>query len=291
MNLKRKLTLTSFDLQTQRQLARRVWPYLVLAFSLWSLVPLGWAAPFAKHFKFTQPDGTQLTLWGEGDEFYATFETTAGYTVLFDPSQGAYFYADRAPNGKSFASTGVLAHESVPRGLLQHVRLDRSAVKAATQARKKQKDEATGLSKRWALLKAQTLGTPLPSGDDLPVLAPPQLPTVGNKVGLTLLIDFPDSPATLSQKEIDSFCNGDSYRGFGNNGSVKQYFSDVSGGRLTYSNVVTLYVRMTQPKTYYNDTSQNCGLLGRLLVDDALTILKQRADYNSDILTTFGGLT
>jgi len=41
------------------------------------------AAPFARTFQFTQPDGTQSEVWGEGDEFYAVFEHD-GYTVLFD---------------------------------------------------------------------------------------------------------------------------------------------------------------------------------------------------------------
>ena len=31
------------------------------------------AAPFAKTFRFTQPDGTRIEVWGEGDEFRAVF--------------------------------------------------------------------------------------------------------------------------------------------------------------------------------------------------------------------------
>lgn len=36
------------------------------------------AAPFARKIAFTQPDGTPIELWGEGDEFSAVFETLDG---------------------------------------------------------------------------------------------------------------------------------------------------------------------------------------------------------------------
>ena len=49
---------------------------------------------------------------------------------------------------------------------------------------------------------------------------------------------------TIPQAEIVNFCNGDNYTGYGNNGSVKKYFYDNSNGLLTYSNVVTIYIRV-----------------------------------------------
>jgi M6 family metalloprotease-like protein len=250
-----------------------------------------WAAPFSKYFQFTQPDNVQLTLWGEGDEFHAIFETTSNYTVVFDPKLKAYFYAKRAVDGKNLISSGVLAHKPVPPDLAKHTRMDHDAVIAAARDRQKQWDAETGLSKRWARLKSQTLGTPSAPDDVSPLLAPPETTTIGTKIGLTLLIDFSDAPATISQMEIEAFLNGDSYTGSGNNGSVKKYFSDVSGSRLTYTNVVTIYVRMTQPKSYYNDTSKNSGTQARLLINDALAILKARSDYNSTILPTFSSHT
>ncbi len=57
------------------------------------------AAPFAKQIAFTQPDGAQIQLWGQGDEFYAEFETLDGYSVVFDPVTEAYCYARLSPNG------------------------------------------------------------------------------------------------------------------------------------------------------------------------------------------------
>jgi len=50
------------------------------------LTPKIHAAPFAKRFSFTQPSGIRIELWGQGDEFYAVFETLDGYTVVFEPT-------------------------------------------------------------------------------------------------------------------------------------------------------------------------------------------------------------
>jgi len=264
--------------------------FLIALILLFSPVS-SWSAPFSKYIQFTQPDNTQITLFGEGDEFHAVFETTTGYTVVFDPQQKAYYYAERSADGKSLQSTGVLANLEPPPFVSQHVRIDLKAVAEAARARRKKWDTETELSTRWSFLKAQTLGASLAPDATGILPAPPSTTTTGSKVGLTLLIDFSDAPATISQTEIDSFLNGNSYSGYGNNGSVKEYFSDVSAGRLTYTNVVTAYVRMTRPKSYYNNTSLDCGTQGRLLIIDALAILKARSDYNSTILPLFNSLT
>ncbi|OGU06611.1 MAG: hypothetical protein A2075_08490 [Geobacteraceae bacterium GWC2_58_44] len=214
-----------------------------------------------------------------------------GYTVAFDPDRQAYFYAERSADGKSLLSTGVLAHHPAPTGLAKHLRIDPAAAAAAARARREKWHEETGLSKRWSRLKSETLHPRYAPGDPEKLPAPPPATTTGNKVGLTLLIDFPDAPATISKTEIEAYLNGDSYSGFGNYGSVKQYFNDVSGSRLSYTNVVTTYVRMTKPKSYYNNTTIDNGRQGRLLITDALAILKARSDYSSTILPSFNALT
>jgi M6 family metalloprotease-like protein len=269
------------------------WAALLLVMTLGHVCSpaCSFAAPFAEYIEFTQPDNKKVTLWGEGDEFHAVFETTTGHTVVFDPQQKAYFYAERSSDGKCLISTGVLAHQLVPHGLAKHVRMDRDAVAITARARRKKWDIETELSVRWSRLKSQALGTSTETDSAGPQFSPPSYTTIGTKVGLTLLIDFSDDPATVPQANIESFLNGDNYSGYGNNGSVKKYFSDVSGGRLTYTNVLTFYVRMAQPKSYYNDVSIDCGIQGRLLINDALAILKAREDYTSTILPTFDALT
>ncbi|MCW5636423.1 MAG: M6 family metalloprotease domain-containing protein, partial [Rubrivivax sp.] len=86
-----------------------------------------------------------------------------------------------------------------------------------------------------------------------PLLAPPQRGTVGDFVGLCLLVDFSDVPATIPREEVERFCNQPGYSGFGNNGSVHDYFLENSGGRCRYTNIVAPYYRAKKPKGYYTD--------------------------------------
>ena len=76
-------------------------------------------------------------------------------------------------------------------------------------------------------------------------MAPPLRETVGNIVGLCLLIDFSDEPA---------------YSGFGNNGSVFDYFSDNSIGRCRYTNIVADYYQAQHPRSHYTDPNITQGV-------------------------------
>ncbi|MFH0938004.1 MAG: M6 family metalloprotease domain-containing protein [Planctomycetota bacterium] len=250
-----------------------------------------WAAPFAEKIPFTQPDGTQIELWGEGDEFYAVFETLDGYTVVFDPATRAYHYAILSPDGNELVASGTLIGKGNPAILVmaKHLRIKPEARKKQSAERRNQWEQATGTSARWQQLKAARRQAELAAG--VSHRAPPSSTTTGTKIGITLLIDFPDNPSTISQADIDNFCNGDSYTGYGNNGSIKKYFQDNSNGQLNYTNVVTAYIRMAQPKSYYNNTSVDIGVCARLLITDALTIMKNLSNYNTDILLAFNNIT
>jgi M6 family metalloprotease-like protein/uncharacterized delta-60 repeat protein len=260
---------------------------LLLAGASLRAAPYG---PDGKLTEFTQPDGTRISLRVFGDEFYARTETLDGYTVVFDPSAKAYFYARRSADGQRLESTSLLAGGIVPKSAMMdaHIAIDQSAAAAQAAARRSLWEQQTGLRERWEALKElrRSLDSNGPS-----VKAPPDFPTLGNKIGLTLLIDFSDDPAEVPQADVVSFLNGDNYTGYDNNGSVKKYFLDNSDGKLTYSNVVTAYIRMARPKTYYNDTSKECGGQGNLLIKDALDILKASPSYSTAILPLFSSLT
>jgi len=92
------------------------------------------AAPFAKTFRFTQPDGRQIEVWGEGDEFRAVFEHR-GYTIVWDEATKAYTYARLSADETELISTGLLVGRDDPalNGLPQHLRI--TPVAAAEQAR------------------------------------------------------------------------------------------------------------------------------------------------------------
>lgn len=270
--------------------------------SLWTSLLCGilsllvWQAAEAAPFRdlvltFNQPDGTQVKVIGWGDEFASVFETLDGYTVVYDPARKAYCYAQRSADGH-LVSTDVQIQQGDPvaMGLTKHVRMDSEIRKQQFIARWQKWDQAMQVQKRWEERKA-AIHQAAVSGI---AAAPPSTTTLGNKYGLCLLIDFDDDPSTVPQAEIVNFCNGDNYTGYGNNGSVKKYYQDVSNGLLTYSNIVTAYVRIpnsTHPKSYYNDITKDAGSNANYMIADAITILKGLPNYTTEILPTLNSLT
>ncbi|MEI7945132.1 MAG: M6 family metalloprotease domain-containing protein [bacterium] len=266
--------------------SKRVW--LTVAMAALAGVQL-FAAPFDRVWKVKQPDGTVIQIHGKGDDFSADMEV-GGYTILFDSATSFYVYAQRTADGRLVPSPLVAGRDApATLNLQQHLRPDVAVQKQMRQERFNRWDEVTQNSARWKARKERTakLLSPSPvataSPADGPALSPPGNPTTGNKAGLCLLVDFSDDPATVSQNTIDDFCNGDNFTGYGNNGSVKKYFQDVSNNRLTYTNIVTVYLRVPHPKTYYNTLSPSFGVAANLLVKDALDVLRALPNYATEI--------
>ncbi|MBM3150389.1 MAG: M6 family metalloprotease domain-containing protein, partial [Chloroflexi bacterium] len=99
-------------------------------------------------------------------------------------------------------------------------------------------------------------------------------PSTGDVVGITLIIDFSDDPGTIPPGTVSSYCNTPGYTGYGNNGSVYDYFVDVSEGLLKYTNhVPAQYYRAIHTKAYYCDSSVPYGQRARELIIEALTAM------------------
>ena len=115
------------------------------------------------------------------------------------------------------------------------------------------------------------------------VVAPTAYPPSNNVQGICLIVDFSDDPWTIPAGEINNFCNQIGYTGYGNNGSVRDYYYDVSDGHLTYTNYVPpAYYRALYPKTHYETNGQK----GADLIIEALTDLDNQgfdfSQYDSD---------
>ncbi|HPF41575.1 MAG TPA: M6 family metalloprotease domain-containing protein [Phycisphaerae bacterium] len=220
------------------------------------------AAPVhGKVYELRQPNGdtTPYRVWG--DEFYQIVETLDGYTVIRDPDTEVICYADVSADGWEFVSTGVRVGTADPAslGLAPGMRITYASERAKRMAGRA----------RFAAGVAQTRsGLNLAPGEPMP--APP---TTGSVLGITLVVDFSDEVGTVAVSEIDNFLNQSSYSGNGNNGSVADYFFDVSDGNLDYTNnVPAFYIRVPNPKSYY-DTNAAAGATARELVVDALQVL------------------
>lgn len=205
-------------------------------------------------FTFTQPDGSTIQLRGFGDQNYAVFETMDGYTVTENPATGFYEVAQLSPDGNALQPAAAAADpldgaaSGVPRGLRVRRASAMAAARESARVMSGRRCDQRREEKRQQLRIIRGMAA---AGG--PMLAPPQRQTVGDFVGLCLLIDFSDSPATIPRDEVERFCNQPGYNGFGNRGSVFDFFNENSIGRCRYTNVVAPYYRAQRPKTYYTN--------------------------------------
>jgi M6 family metalloprotease-like protein len=225
-------------------------------------------------FTFTQPDGSKIQLRGFGDQNYAVFETLDGFTVTENPVTGYYEVAQLTPDGNglqpaSAPGAGNLLN-GVAAGLPRGVRVSRETA-AATASRSALLTGGRRCEQRRQERKQEFRALRLAAAAGGPLLAPPLRQTVGDFVGLVLLIDFSDSPATISRDEVERFCNQPGYNGFGNHGSVFDFYNDNSIGRCRYTNIVAPYYRAIHPKTYYTDEQIPQPQRAYELINEAMT--------------------
>lgn len=244
------------------------------------------AAPYdGETFTYYQPDGAPFPVRLFGDEFYAVAETPEGYVVTRDPDTGFFCFAELTPDRQDFAPAAAAPERRVGRvdpaalGLTLHLRI----APAARLERVRKAQRAAGVDIRGRPFQPESLGPDGESPDPaLAPLAPPSAPTVGSRVGLVLLIRFPDRPVdvTISQSQVDSYCNEPGTKIFSNPGSAYDYYYIQSGGRLRYTSIVTAYYTATNSKAYYDNPSKDCGTQGRLIVTEALAYLRDVAGFD-----------
>ena len=238
--------------------------YLLFAFHVFVVLALAGESPracadpvIAEVFPVVQPDGTRVEVRVWGDEFYRVVESLDGYSLVRDPESGATCYARLSPDGSELISTGVQVGLGLPLDLEPHIRINPVSARAKVAVARA----------RLATERVEALATLGRSVQPLP-------PNTGEVQGIVLLVDFPDQPSTITPSEISNYCNAEGYTGYGNNGSVRDYFYDVSDGNLLYTNFVPIvYYRAQQPKSYYDDPNVPCCSRARSLVLDALSDL------------------
>lgn len=204
-----------------------------------------------------------VKVWG--DEFYQRVESLDGYTLTRDEQTGWICYAQLASDERRFISTGVIYHNQMMyenfiglsnkeqhplNGIPPSLKLNATAIAAEKQAT----INALGSTKENAAAGQANKKASK---------------TIGKIIGLTLLVDFSDQPATIAKQDIDDLMNKVGYTGYTNNGSVHDYYLEVSNGKLDYTNIVLGYYRAKKPKSYYDDNS-SYGKVPELL-DEVLT--------------------
>ncbi|HDQ25837.1 MAG TPA: M6 family metalloprotease domain-containing protein [bacterium] len=281
-----------FKMKKRANTARGFFLVLIFIFSFFSLI---FTAPYnGDIFELLQPDGSYVEVKVWGDEYHQHIESMDGYTLIKDEATKWICYAKLSDDGEDYLSTGITY------GGADAAAAFRAAGRAAAPpGRLRIKPESV---RRKAARVKELIGAPpvLPAGvspapseeggdDDVPPQpAPPSVTRIGSYVGLTLLIDFPDAPATIPRQNIDDFCNMIGYSGYTNYGSIRDYFLASSDNKLDYTNIVTAYYTAQNPKSYYTDESISFGTRARALIREALQHLEAQG-FNFSQLSTDSG--
>ncbi|MBN1979895.1 MAG: M6 family metalloprotease domain-containing protein [Chitinivibrionales bacterium] len=198
------------------------------------------AAPsWGEQWQLRQPDNSLVPVIIWGDEFYQRVESLDGYTLVRD-SQGWICFADLSSDGTRLVATSEIYTATALRSdrrlqLRQHLEITHAAIMAQVNQRRQEL-----FGDEYALYtQEQTHG---------------QNSIVGDIKGLTILIEFPDEAATIPVQDVEDYANKIGFNGNGNNGSVHDFFFDVSGKKLNYTNLVTAYYKAKNPKPYYDDS-------------------------------------
>jgi len=240
------------------------------------------AAPVNGVFTYHQPDGSKLSVRVKGDEFFAEEETLDGQRLVQDPVTKFWCYAKLSDDGTDLESTGIAAGDGSPRATKSgefapaylRVRTPKEYRQRIDRAnRERFNRDHRGRVRHQdpeGILPAAGTGT-----ETVTVQPMVSSTTLGGKRGLTILIRFPDraGDVTISRAQVDNYCNQTSshYTEFGNNGSVSEYFLDVSNGKLNYTNTVADYYTTKNNRSYYTDETQ---ARAPELVKDALNALE-----------------
>ncbi|MCL2690226.1 MAG: M6 family metalloprotease domain-containing protein [Chitinispirillia bacterium] len=250
------------------------------------------AAPHSgEEIMLSQPDGSEVPVIIWGDELYAVAECPDGFTLVRG-ADGWISYAELSEDGQ-LVSTGVryTAASRAP-GARRNLRSsDRVVLEKQERNRRNmgdgEREQGRGFRGKFGVRGRDNSFRPAPDMDgefqpspyDEFQSAPGDTTHV---VGVVLFIAFPDFPAPNDGgrflRYADSAYNHLNFRG---NGSVRDYFNDVSNGMMQYTNYISAWV--TAPNTFaYYDGADNYGRVQELITA-ALTELNRNTEVAAEI--------
>ena len=201
--------------------------------------------------KKKQPDGTSINLKMKGDEFISWYTDDQGYAVVRDEDTKSYFYAQLNSEGK-FEPTKYKVGQADPvsKGLVKGLKPD------LTEAAKLSSETFQSNSKNAYYPKASALSKSKAPGSG-----------GGEEVmNLVLLVVYNDHYDSKSGKVFEAYGRTwAEYRDLYNvsigteshpsapYGSVREYWSYNSYGKLILNSVPTQWIKLTHDEAYYKE--------------------------------------
>jgi len=215
---------------------------------------------------FTQPDGTTFQAVLLGDEFFSYHQTLEGDVILKDRATGEWFYAEPKADG-SLQKTAMRVGQE--RFVTEFLNMEKSQwLKAVQKAMERKRSEMRSYS------------------DQIRRISP-----TGTVKGVILLANFSNTSTTYSQSTLNDLMNTNEYNSNGAQGSVQDYYSEVSYGDLSMQIDVHGWFSLSEPNNYYgaddpNDPN-NPDLIINInqMIEDAIKEADPTvnfADYDSD---------
>lgn len=221
----------------------------------------GWPYPIT----VSQPDGTQLTVRINGDADFNWVSTLDG--VVLKQEGNGYFVANIDTNG-TLSSSGTLAHDADKRSPAEQSLCKKQDVKAFLTVNTR--PERLAATRGFGGKGSTSF-----------------FPHTGSPRAIVLLVQFANRPFKVQpRKAFNQYLNSmaDKHQDFGNaedrnTGSVKKYFSDMSGGK--FKPQFDLYGPITMPKNvaYYGEGSSSMERY-RELVSEACTMMDDSLDFS-----------
>ena len=206
---------------------------------------------FGELLNFPQENGPEVRLRVFGDEHYARYEQDDGYSVVYDQAKGLFCFADLA--GNRLVSTGVPIDELPPSHLARYLQ-ETPAVRRAKSEQRALLHHPPEAANFERIVRTFGPNQGLLSGRQL---------SIGAVRGLTILVNFADVNTATTKADVSEMLNGASYSRNGNICSVREYFQQVSNGKLDYTNVVVGPFTLSKPRQDY---------INELLVPEALQL-------------------
>lgn len=233
-----------------------------------------WAVPAAPEpVELSQADGAKVKVFLKGDEFHNWNEDEGGYAILKDTTTRNWVYAEKDQKG-AMRKTAHMVGRADPGslGLSRHL-LDDKKISAA-KARRKERDSFRS-KKRQGPASAPSISIsgaqPLKSAA-LPAGGPQNtLITAGTLRNLVILARFSDQTPVNTQAEFNSLFNDIGYTLDGAIGSVRDFYNEVSYGKITMQSTVSQWVNLPNTAAFYGAGNPDAN--PRQMVIDAINAL------------------
>ncbi len=236
---------------------------LLLAILLSAALRVVAVPAFPEYIPFIQPSTKEeIHILLKGDEFVHWAESEDGYSLLHG-DDGSFYYAMHDANGDLVPSP-YLATDLKRRPL--HVAAFLATIKPHLRYSQKQVD---AMLKIWNNLDG--MKRPAKSMNDV----------LGEKRFLVILFAFQDQAFTHNKRQIENLFNQVNYSANGNNGSVHDYYYEVSGGLFSLQVDVVGPFTGTRNTAHYGNSNSGYQDFALEAVDSAAAHVNF-SDYDND---------